>query len=318
MGLAVLPRRDAEAPGTSTGGLATRPLVLARDRAIGLADGLAGLVPGGALTRGAVVRVAGSRLRAGTATGSVPERRSQRLGRHVGGGARSPLRSPRWGSGPPRSTSTARCGALAAAEAGVALERFAVVRRVPPARWATVVAALLDGVSLVLADVPRGVGLGDARRLLARARERETVLVVLEHDGRWPAEAALTMRATGGTWDLAAGHLVARAVHVVVEGRGAAARPVAGELAARGLTPARSRPAVPARSRRVCAVWCPDWPVVAARVRDPSLVDAPIAVVERGERGADGARGVDRGAPRRRDARVAPSRGRSALCRGSP
>jgi protein ImuB len=36
---------------------------------------------------------------------------------------------------------------------------------------------------------------------------------------------------------------------------------------------------------RVCAVWCPDWPVVAARVRDPSLVDEAVAVVERGERG---------------------------------
>jgi len=35
----------------------------------------------------------------------------------------------------------------------------------------------------------------------------------------------------------------------------------------------------------VCAVWCPDWPVVAARVRDPSLVDAPVAVVERVARG---------------------------------
>ena len=35
----------------------------------------------------------------------------------------------------------------------------------------------------------------------------------------------------------------------------------------------------------MCAVWCPDWPVVAARVRDPSLVDAPVAVVERAARG---------------------------------
>ena len=35
----------------------------------------------------------------------------------------------------------------------------------------------------------------------------------------------------------------------------------------------------------MCAVWCPDWPVVAARVRAPSLVDEAVAVVERGERG---------------------------------
>jgi protein ImuB len=36
---------------------------------------------------------------------------------------------------------------------------------------------------------------------------------------------------------------------------------------------------------RVCALWCPDWPIVAARVRDPSLHAAPLAVVERGARG---------------------------------
>ena len=36
---------------------------------------------------------------------------------------------------------------------------------------------------------------------------------------------------------------------------------------------------------RVCALWCPDWPIVAARVRDDALRDAPVAVVERGARG---------------------------------
>ena len=53
----------------------------------------------------------------------------------------------------------------------MALDRFAVVRRVPPSRWATVVAALLDGVSLVIAEVPRGIGAADARRLVARAAD---------------------------------------------------------------------------------------------------------------------------------------------------
>ena len=48
----------------------------------------------------------------------------------------------------------ATVGALAAEGAGVTLARFAVVRRVPPARWATVVSALVDGVSLVVAEVP--------------------------------------------------------------------------------------------------------------------------------------------------------------------
>ena len=129
-------------------------------------------------------------------------------------------------------------GPLAAAEAGVALERFAVVRRVPPARWATVVAALLDGVSLVLAEVPRGVGLGDARRLVARAREREAVLVVAEPRGvAWPGGCGLRRarrRQRVGRPGPGAGVLAGRRLQVQVEGRGAAARPRAGELARAG------------------------------------------------------------------------------------
>ena len=36
---------------------------------------------------------------------------------------------------------------------------------------------------------------------------------------------------------------------------------------------------------RTACLWCPEWPVVALRARDPSLCDVPVAVVERGERG---------------------------------
>jgi len=210
MGLAVLPRRDDEARSHLEEVAAqARPLVLARDRAIGLDGALGELLPGSALARGSVVRVdsdpvACSLAAAVTAMGE-------------------------WAAAVDLDGSY---GALAAAEAGVALERFAVVRRVPPARWATVVAALLEGVTLVLADVPRGVSLGDARRLTARARERAAVLVLHERgDASWPASVALTLRASGGPWDLTAGHLVARSLQVVVDGRGAAARPVTGELA---------------------------------------------------------------------------------------
>ena len=34
-------------------------------------------------------------------------------------------------------------------------------------------------------------------------------------------------------------------------------------------------------STRTCSVWCPDWPIVAARTRDPDLVDVPVVVRER-------------------------------------
>jgi hypothetical protein len=122
-------------------------------------------------------------------------------------------------------------GGRAAAEAGVALERFAVVRRVPPTRWATVVAALLDGVSLVIAEPPRAMSPADARRLVARARERETVLVVRPR--AWPADVGYTVWADASEWADATltGMLTERRLQVRVEGRGAAARPRHGELA---------------------------------------------------------------------------------------
>jgi hypothetical protein len=81
-------------------------------------------------------------------------------------------------------------------------------------------------VSLVFADLPReGVGIADARRLVARARERETVLVVGAH---WPADAALTLHARGWEWDTAGDatgevhHLGDRRLHVHTEARSGA------------------------------------------------------------------------------------------------
>lgn len=112
----------------------------------------------------------------------------------------------------------ATLGARAAAEAGVVLERCAVVRRVPPDRWPAVVSALIDGVSFVVATVPPNLRPGDARRLTARARQRATVLVAL---GGWPAEAVLRICAHGRDWSgLAAGEgLLANAtLDVRVEG----------------------------------------------------------------------------------------------------
>jgi hypothetical protein len=212
-----LPRRDAAAREhlAEVGGRA-QPLVLARDRAVPLTGELTGLVPGGSLARGSVIGVEGP---GGTSVGFGLAAAVTALGE--------------WAAAVDLDGTL---GALAAREAGVALERFAVARRVPPARWATVVAALLDGVSLVLAEIPLGVRAADARRLAARAREREALLVVRTVDaveGRWAAGTSLTFRAGGSEWigldD--AGFLTGRALRVRVEGRGAAARPRTGELA---------------------------------------------------------------------------------------
>jgi hypothetical protein len=211
MGLAPVPRRDEGARARLEAlGRRAAPVTLARDRSIAVPGDLRTVVPGAALRRGTTLTVGGA---AGAGATSL----ALELAAAV-------TAAGEWAAGVDLHGTL---GAEAAAEVGVALERFAVVRRVPSDRWATVVAALLDGVTLVLAEVPRHVRTGDARRLVARARERGGVLVAFEAGMRWPADAALRLQATGGRWEgLApgAGLLARRARTVSVEGQGEAAR----------------------------------------------------------------------------------------------
>src|SRR5215211_2389338 len=115
-------------------------------------------------------------------------------------------------------------GIVAAAETGVALERLALVPAPGPRAWPTVVAALLDAIDVVLVRSPPGLPSAQARRLIARARERGAVLVPL---GPWPEPADLRLAVTASTWHgLGQGHgsLHSRVAEVVATGRGAAAR----------------------------------------------------------------------------------------------
>ena len=119
-------------------------------------------------------------------------------------------------------------GLVAAAELGVKLERFALVPA-PGERWQVVAAAMLDGMDLLLLGPPERVRSGDARRLVARAREQGTVLAVLEPPGgrRWPEGPDLRLAVAHANWDgLGWGHgyLRSRRVEVVTTGRRAAAR----------------------------------------------------------------------------------------------
>jgi hypothetical protein len=114
-------------------------------------------------------------------------------------------------------------GVVAAAEAGIALDRLALVPY-PGPDWATVVAALLDGVDVVVAATPGPVAAVVSSRLSARARHRGSVLVPY---GRWEG-ADLTLDAVRGVWHglgQGRGRLRCRQVTVVVRGRGAAERP---------------------------------------------------------------------------------------------
>jgi hypothetical protein len=211
-----LPRRDEAARARLTAvGEARAPLVLARDRTLEVPGVLAAAVP--AVQRGTVVAVGGA---VGTGATST-----------VLGLAAAATAAGEWAAVVDGAGSL---GGLAAAEAGVDLSRLAVVRDVPRERWSTVVAALLDGVSVVVAELPVGIALGDARRLVARARERAAVLVMLAPDSRaWPVEASLRIDARGGTWTglgAGAGVLGARVPTWEVRGRGRSPRAVTADV----------------------------------------------------------------------------------------
>lgn len=193
----------------------TKPVVLAGERRLVVPGPLGVLLPGGGLQRGSVVAVGGA----------------------VGAGASSLVlqlmaAATAAGEWAAAVDLDGTFGALAAAEAGVAMERLAVVRGVAPGRWGRVVATLLEGVSLVAAVVPASLRPADTRRLAARARERAAVLVTA---GPWPGEAALRLRAESSSWGGIGGgegFLRERVVQVGISGRGAAGRGRVAELAA--------------------------------------------------------------------------------------
>ncbi len=117
-------------------------------------------------------------------------------------------------------------GLVAAAEAGVRLERLALVPY-PGSDLVAVTAALLDGMDVVaVAGAERaGVRAADRQRLAARARQRGAVLVAL---GAW-AGADVELSCTGAQWQGlgagasgGAGRLCTRRVGVQLRGRGVA------------------------------------------------------------------------------------------------
>ena len=120
-------------------------------------------------------------------------------------------------------------GLLAAAELGVVLHRLALVPR-PGAELGAVVAALLDGVDLVVVATDgiallRSRGADLARRLSARARHRGAVLLAFSS---WPGGADLELDCSAVTWSglgVGYGRLAGQHITVTARGRGAAARP---------------------------------------------------------------------------------------------
>ena len=112
-------------------------------------------------------------------------------------------------------------GLAAADEAGLDLARTALVPR-PGSRPASVVAALVDGLDVVVLGGASAWRAGDRQRLAARVRQKGAVLVPV---GAWPG-ADVELHATGGTWSGllgdGAGRLRSRRVHLRCAARGRA------------------------------------------------------------------------------------------------
>ena len=137
---------------------------------------------------------------------------------------------------------TADPGVLSMAELGIDLGRLAIVPSLnepgaalsrPGRTWPEVTAALIDGMDAVLARPPSQARPQVARHLVARARERQTVLVVLSPRPWWPEGPDLRLAVTTGVWHGVGeghGHLSGRRVEVVATGRRIATKPVRAAL----------------------------------------------------------------------------------------
>jgi hypothetical protein len=125
--------------------------------------------------------------------------------------------------------------AEAAAEAGLELSRLAVITPPPEgswnsATWVSAVGALLDAVDIVVAR-PGVLGTrmsdGEARRITARARSKDAVLVLFgQHSTTWPA-LEVTLSAQHGHWSgigTGQGRITGRRLSVSAAGRGRSAR----------------------------------------------------------------------------------------------
>jgi hypothetical protein len=193
------------------------PTGLARDRCLPLLPALEALVPGPGLQRGTTVGV-------GAAPG-VAGATSLALALAAG-----PSQAGSWVA----AIGLGSLGLVAAAELGVAFERLVLVA--DPGRdregWAPVVGALVDGFDVVLVAAPQRFRPADARRLVARVRERGAVLVAV--GGDLPGERSpLRLTVTAARWEGLGhgwGRLKGRHMTVEAGGRGGATQPRRAEL----------------------------------------------------------------------------------------
>jgi hypothetical protein len=120
-------------------------------------------------------------------------------------------------------------GVVAAADLGIDLRRVVFVPH-PGSGWAEAAGDLLPGVDVVLVRPPGRARQTAARHLSARARERQTALVVLvDHVNEWPEGGDLALSVGAIEWEGVGrghGHLQGRRAEVRVSGRRSAGRAI--------------------------------------------------------------------------------------------
>ncbi len=194
----------------------TRPIASSQTRLLPVTPPLAGLFPDGGLRRGSTLVVTG--LAAGTSDGNA------------GGGISLAMALLAAASGAGSwcaFVGLPGLGAVAAHDLGIDLARLTVVPR-PGAAWAEVTAALIDGVDVVALCPPSPPRPAVVRRLVARARERRAVLVVMPGRAGWPEHPDVHLRVNDMHWDgggVGEGYLHRRRMTVTATGRRAAVRP---------------------------------------------------------------------------------------------
>ena len=194
----------------------TRPTASSQTRLLPVAPPLAGLFPDAGLRRGSTIVVTG--LAADTSGGNA------------GGGISLAMALLATASGAGSwcaFVGLPGLGAVAAHDLGIDLARLTVVPR-PGAAWAEVTATLIDGVDLVALCPPFPPRPAMVRRLVARARERRAVLVVVPGRAGWPEHPDVHLHVSDMRWDgggAGEGYLHRRRMTVTATGRRAAVRP---------------------------------------------------------------------------------------------
>lgn len=204
-----------------------RPVTLAAERRLPVSDPLVAVLPDGALLRGSMLRTTGV---GATSLALALIAAASREGSWC-----AVIGLP-------------ELALVAADEHGITMERLALIEVPAWRRCAEVVAALIDGIDLVLLDARASLSAVETRRIAARLREQGSVLIVVDPGlptvssvagsssvtrsplsqsaGGWSPDVVLTLGSP--RWSgVGQGHGLLRRRRVVIDaiGRGRSARP---------------------------------------------------------------------------------------------